>query len=148
MQGEHIDYGYSGTTAIPKEVKSMKNTVLKLFGIEFSGKQLGFSVLALLIFGVMFKVTNALGLAEIGIVLSVAAAAPLFVLAFVKKHGLDYDDWLMVKRANTKYSTAVRKNDGMNEFEKLEDLYDRSVRGKQKNQKRRKRVTSRCQAFR
>lgn len=138
MQGEHIDYGYTGTTPINKEVRNIKDTVINLAGIAFSGKQLLLSGLAVLIFFILFKVTNAFHLAEFGIVLSVLAATPLIMLAFVKRHGLDYDDWMLVKRANTKFSTPIRKATGMNEYEKLEDLYDRSFKSAKKKKRRRK----------
>ena len=148
QNGEHIDYGYTGTTAVPKEVRNMKNTILKLFGISFSGKQLLLSAGAIAVFFLIFKITTALGLTDLGIALSVFAAVPFIVLAFVKKHGLDYEDWLLVKRANTKYSNAVRKNTGLNEYEKLEDLYDRSQKTGRKKKHRKKKSRGSMQAFR
>lgn len=147
QNGEHIDYGYTGSIAVPKEVKSMKNTILKLFGISFSGKQLLLSLAAILVFFVLFKITSAIGLRDIGMVISVIAAIPFIVLAFVKKHGLDYDDWLLVRQANSHYSKAIRKNVGLNEYEKLEDLVNRSVKAKAGKKRKKKKMSGDYKAF-
>lgn len=146
MQGEHIDYGYTGTVAIPKEVKNMKNTILTLGGIKFTGKQFGLTLAACLLAFAVFKFFSAINLPTVAIVASVLVAAPLLVLAFVRKHGMEYDTWLLVKRANTKLSNPIRKNEGLNEYEKLEDLYDRAIK-KEKHLKRRKKRRSTARTF-
>lgn len=145
MQGEHIDYGYTGTTPINREVRNIKDTLVRLYGISFSGKQLLLSTAAVLIFIVLFKITKALNLAIVGVILSVAAVVPLIMLAFVKKHGLDYDTWLLVRKANKKYSSPIRKAVGMNEYEKLEDAYDKNFSSKTK--KRKRKAVSSMKAF-
>lgn len=125
MQGEHIDYGYTGMTAVPREVKSMKTTMIKLFGINFSAKQFGLTVLAFVLAFLAYRLTSAIGLKDLSFLAALMVAAPLFVLAFVRRHGLEYADWMMVKRANTKYTSPIRRNDGLNSYEKLEDIVDR-----------------------
>lgn len=147
MINEHIDYGYTGTIAIPKEVKNMKNTILTLCGIRFTAKQLVLTIIAFVVGFVVFKICMILNLPTIAIVGSVFSAAPFIILAFIRKHGLEYDTWLMVKRANTRLSNSIRKNEGLNEYEKLEDLYDHAMKNKQKKRKVEKKKKSQVRAF-
>ena len=90
----------------------------------------------------------AVNLSTVAIIGSVFSAAPFLILAFYRKHGLEYDTWLMVKRANTQLSNSIRKNEGLNEYEKLEDLYDNAMKKKrQKKRRSEKKEKSQVKAF-
>lgn len=136
MAKEHIDYGYTGSISLPKEIKNMKTAVIKIGGVGLSLKQLcllsGGGILAF----IGFRVMAALKLETMAIVLPILIAVPFILLAFLSINGLAFDDYLVVQWANKWQSTSIRKNNTLNEFEKLEDLYDRSMKSAERKDRK------------
>jgi hypothetical protein len=120
MASEHIDYGYTGHIAVPSEIRNIKSAAIKIGGIPLTLKQLGLITVAFGAGFIVMKVFNAIGLGDFSVVAVIFAAAVPLAFAFLH----------MVYRSNKFLSAPVRKNDMLKEYEKLEDLYDKT---KQKN---------------
>ena len=146
MGKEYIDYGYTGTISLPKEIKNMHTAIIRIGGIALTARQLGMLTGAIVLAFGSFKLMNSIGLPGLDVLLPVLLAAPLILLAFVRINGLDFDDWMVVQFCNKHLSSSIRKNNILNEYEKLEEMYDQAMR-KGKKQKRKK-VKSVHKAFR
>ena len=142
MAKEYIDYGYNGSVSLPKEVKNMHNAIIKLGGVPMTAKQFGLVILAVFLAVISFRGLNALGLETLSVLVPIVLAGPCILLAFLKINGLDFDDWLIVMWSNKRQSSAIRKNNSLNEYEKLEDLYDRAKHSAEKKD-RKKRLPAR-----
>lgn len=113
---EIIDYGYDGSTEIPKEVKNVKDVFL--FGLTLP--QIGFiSVGAGAAYG-GYKLGTLIGIDSMAPLIAIVFAIPFIVAAFFTINGLSSIEFVLMLFSNHFRASRVRIHREENLYEGLE----------------------------
>lgn len=127
---EKVDNGFTGDMKIPREISGIKADIvagLDLREIGYISIGLVLAIIAgVIVFGVFHNFSS------FAVMIPAIIIAPFFAVAKVKKNGMNLEDWLVVWYSNNFKSRPVRTNEIINEYELLEETYQKKLAPKDK----------------
>jgi len=138
MSIEKRDIGFTGDIKIPREISDIKADIVAGLDLrEIKWISVGI-VLAIIDAVIVFGVLKQFG--TLAILSPAFFLAPFVTVAKVKVNGINLENWLMILYDNNIKGSPVRTNETVNEYERLEQLYEKNHKTKINKRERNKEI--------